>query len=155
MQLGLESADQSVLDAMGKGTRVEQNAIILENLAEAGIGAFVYVLFGTPSEDHDAALRTRDFIALHARRIGFINVAVFNMPRKSEEATLYPTRDFYEGDLSLYHEFEHPKGWNRAEIRSFLSSEFESSEAIKTILHRNPPIFTSNHAPFFLDYLGN
>jgi hypothetical protein len=29
----------------------------------AEIGVFLYILFGTPAEDRDAARRTRDFVA--------------------------------------------------------------------------------------------
>jgi hypothetical protein len=150
LQLGLESADQRVLDELGKGTRVEEIDLILANLRSAGIGVYLYVLFGTPAEDRDAALRTRDFVAARADRIDFMNVAVFNLPVASAEARRLATRPFYAGDLSLYREFEHPSGWHRGAVRDFLSRDFESDPSIKSILLRNPPVFTSSHAPFFL-----
>jgi Fe-S oxidoreductase len=150
LQLGLESGDQAVLDAMGKGTKVGEIERILANLDAVGIGTFIYVLFGTPSEDRDAALRTRDFVARHASSIDFINVAVFNLPASGAEAKRLATQSFYEGELSLYREFRHPAGWDRGPVRRFLAEDFESDPAIKTILARNPPVFTSNHAPFFL-----
>jgi hypothetical protein len=150
LQLGLESADQQVLDALGKGTRLDQIDCALGNLAEARIGVFLYVLFGTPAEHRDAALRTRDFVASHADRIDFINVALFNLPTASAEAPRLATRTFYEGDLSLYREFTHPSGWNRDAVRAFVAEEFDPEPAIKAILARTPPVFTSNHAPFFL-----
>lgn len=150
LQLGLESADQRVLDELGKGTRVEEIDTILSNLRSAGIGVYLYVLFGTPAEDRDAALRTRDFVAARADRIDFMNVAVFNLPVASAEARRLATRPFYEGDLSLYREFEHPSGWHRGAVRDFLSRGFESDPSIRSILLRNPPVFTSSHAPFFL-----
>ncbi len=150
LQLGLESADQRVLDALGKGTRLDQIDRALRNLADARIGVFLYVLFGTPAEDRDAALRTRDFVASHADRIDFINVALFNLPMASAEAPRLATRAFYDGDLSLYREFTHPSGWNRDAVRAFVADEFDADPAIKAILARNPPVFTSNHAPFFL-----
>ena len=105
LQLGLESGDQGLLDRIGKGTRVEEIAIILDNLAAAGIGTYVYVLFGTPEEDRDAAMRTRDFIAQHSDAINFLNVAVFNLPASSLEAKELEIKEFYDGDLSLYSEF--------------------------------------------------
>jgi hypothetical protein len=149
LQLGLESADQRVLDALGKGTRLDQIDRALRNLAEAGIDVFLYVLFGTPAETRDAALRTRDFVASHAERIEFLNVALFNLPAASAEAPRLATRVFYEGDLSLYREFTHPTGWNRDVVRAFVADEFDADPAIRAILARNPPVFTSNHAPFF------
>jgi hypothetical protein len=150
LQLGLESADQQVLDALGKGTHLAQIEAALGALAEAGIGVFLYVLFGTPAEGHAAALRTRDFVARRADRIAFMNVALFNLPVASAEAPRLATRAFYEGDLALYREFAHPRGWNRDAVRHFLAEEFDADPAIKPILARTPPVFTSNHAPFFL-----
>ena len=150
LQLGLESGDQQVLDALGKGTRLDQIEGVLRALAETGIGVFLYVLFGTPAEHRDAARRTRDFVALHADRIAFLNVALFNLPVASAEVPRLATRAFYDGDLSLYREFTHPGGWNRDAVRAFVADEFDAEPAIKAILARNPPIFTSNHAPFFL-----
>ena len=47
------------------------------------------------------------------------NAAVFNLPVNSEEAELLDTDQFYEGDLSLYTDFKHPKSWGRKEIRQF------------------------------------
>jgi hypothetical protein len=150
LQLGLESGDQKVLEAMGKGTELSMIGRILENLAGVGIATYIYVLFGTPAEDRDSALRTRDFVARHAELIGFLNIAVFNLPAASAESGLLETRPFYEGELSLYREFSHPAGWNRDEVRRFLSRDFEAEPRIRPIVLRNPPVFTSNPAPFFL-----
>lgn len=150
LQLGLESADQAVLDALGKGTRLELIDRALRHLADSGIGVYLYLLFGTPAEDRDAARRTRDFVGSHADRIDFLNVALFNLPVASEEAQRLKTRPFYDGELSLYREFTHPRGWNRDAVRGFLAEEFETEPAIKAILARTPPVFTSSHAPFFL-----
>ncbi|MBN1241485.1 MAG: radical SAM protein [Spirochaetales bacterium] len=148
LQLGLESGDQRVLDAMRKGTELRVIDATLRSLADAGIKSYVYLLFGTPSEDRDAALRTRDFVAGRAGLIDFVNVAIFNMPVGSPEAALHGDGAFYEGDLSLYTAFEHPAGWNRGAVRRFLASEFGSEPGIAAILERNPPVFTSSHAPF-------
>jgi hypothetical protein len=150
LQLGLESGDQGVLDALDKGIRLETVERALSCLEATGVGVYLYILFGTPAEDRDSALRTRDFLARNARGIGFINVAIFNMPVTSPEADALSTRPFYEGDLGLYCEFSHPRGWNRGEIREFIASELEGEPSIRAILRRNPPVFTSNHAPFFV-----
>jgi len=150
LQLGLESGDQKVLDAMGKGTKLEEIEAIFGNLKAVGIGTYIYVLFGTPAEGRDAALRTRDFVAANAEAIDFLNVAVFNLPASGEEAKGLATKSFYEGELSLYRAFKHPAGWDRPLVRKFLSDDFEAEPRIKTVVARTPPVFTSNHAPFFL-----
>jgi hypothetical protein len=151
LQLGLESGDQALLDKLGKGTKVDEIGIILENLAEAGIGTYVYVLFGTPEEDRSSALRTRDFVAARADRIDFLNIAIFNLPAMSAEAKRLETRSFFEGDLTLYKDFRHPLGWDRSVVRRFLAEDFEAVSEIRSIVNRTPPVFSSNHAPFFLD----
>lgn len=150
LSLGLESADRDVLTAMNKGIKIDEVPLILENLKSCGIGTYVYVLFGTPAESRDSALRTRDFVASYAQNIDFLNAAVFNLPVKSPETAFLDTGAFYEGDLSLYTRFNHPKGWNRTNVRAFLKKEFSAEPEIRKILNRVPPVFDSSHAPFFV-----
>ncbi|MCX5874940.1 MAG: radical SAM protein [Deltaproteobacteria bacterium] len=149
LKLGLESGDQSVLDAMNKGQDLALMEKVLHALAEAGIATYIYLLFGTPSESLAEARRTMDFVVRHHSAITFLNLAVFNMPVGSPEAPMVARSAFYGGDLSLYTDFEHPKGWSRKEIRRFLDQEFKRHPDIARILHRDPPLFTSNHAAFF------
>ncbi|MDP3695024.1 MAG: radical SAM protein [Desulfocapsaceae bacterium] len=149
LKLGIESGDQSVLDAMDKGIDLQMVAQTLNALEQVGIATYVYLLFGTPSEGLSQARKTLDFVVTHQSAITFLNLAVFNMPVCSPEAHALHTQDFYEGDLSLYSDFVHPQGWGRKEIRTFLDKEFKRHPAIIPILRRDPPIFTSNHAPFF------
>jgi len=149
LKLGVESGSQEVLDKLGKGILLEDVDRILKALKSAGIGTYVYLLFGTPPEDLEKARRTLSFTAQHAAQIDFLNVAIFNMPVGSREAEAYGTTPFYEGDLSLYTEFQHPLGWERNLVRSFLDKEFNRHPAIAPILRRQPVLFTSNHAPFF------
>lgn len=151
LQLGLESGDQSVLDGMGKGITLPQVSAVLHNLKNAGIAAYIYLLFGTPWETEEKARRTIEFIGEHTECIQWINAAIFNLPVFSAEAQRQSTRQFYAGDLTLYHNFEHPYGWNRQVVRQFLQNEFRAHPAIRRILLANPPSFTSNHAPFFTE----
>lgn len=149
LKLGLESGDQTVLDAMNKGQDLTLIKKALNNLAAAGIATYIYLLFGTPSESLVEARRTLDFVVRHHEAITFLNLAVFNMPLGSPEASTVARSEFYGGDLSLYTDFEHPKGWSRKEIRRFLGQEFKRNPAVSRILHRDPVLFTSNHAAFF------
>ncbi len=149
LKLGLESGDQQVLEQMNKGIKLEMAAMVLRALHGAGIRVYVYLLFGTPGENEEAALRTLEFTARHAAEIGFLNLAVFNMPLAGPEAAKLKTCEFYQGDLSLYTDFSHPLGWERKKIRRFLSRKLKRHPAIAPIIQRDPPFFTSNHAPFF------
>ena len=149
LKLGLESGNQQVLDTMHKGITLEMVSQTLRSLEQAGIATYVYLLFGTPSESLLEARDTLAFTAQHHSAITFLNLAIFNMPIFGLDAQTVKVDDFYEGDLSLYCNFSHPKGWNRKSIRSFLDKEFKRHPDIAPIVHRDPPFFSSNHAPFF------
>jgi hypothetical protein len=150
LKLGIESGDQDVLDALCKGTRVEMASLALRTLGSVGIGVYAYLLFGTPAESEAAARRTLRFTLAHSDTIDFLNLAIFNLPAYSPEARDLNTQPFYPGDLSLYADFDHPKGWQRHQVRRFLDSVFKKPEPIRKILAKDPPHFTSNHAPFFI-----
>ena len=148
LKLGVESGDQEVLDALAKGIDLSMVSRAIDTIHRAGIATYVYLLFGTPSENEKSARMTLDFTLHHASSIDFLNLAVFNLPAYSKEARGLDTVDFYDGDLSLYREFIHPRGWSRDRVRRFLSGTFKKPAAIRRILNSDPPFFTSNHAPF-------
>lgn len=150
LKLGLESGDQAVLNVLNKGIELKTFAAALKNLKAAGIKTYVYLLFGTPPETPEAAGRTLSFTKAHAAEIGFLNLAIFNLPAHGPETEGLASGTFYAGDLPLYRPFIHPLGWNRAEVRRYLEKEFKKESVIAAILRRDPPFFTSNHAPFFV-----
>jgi len=148
LKLGLESGSQQVLDQMNKGISLNRAAQILLNLKKAGIATYIYLLFGTPAETEKEARMTMDFVSTHHRSITFLNLAIFNMPVCAPEA--YDLRNrFSDDDLSLYCDFKHPRGWDRKSVRTFLQHCFRKLPQINIIIQRDPPSFTSNHAPFF------
>ncbi len=159
LKLGLESGDQDVLDQMNKGTRLFMVSKILKNLHQAGILTFVYLLFGTSFEDQDAAFKTLEFVKEHKQHIDYLNLAVFNLPKFSEDAIELDTQEFYQGDLSLYLNFEHPKGWDRRKVKQFLDKTFKKQILSNQVpsgqslseggIRKNPAFFSSNHAMFF------
>jgi radical SAM superfamily enzyme YgiQ (UPF0313 family) len=149
LKLGIESGDQSVLDALDKGISVKMASVVLKNLKKAGIATYIYLLFGTPVETEASARRTLEFTAHHSNCIDYLNLAIFNMPICGKASTDLSTRTFSEGDLSLYADFVHPQGWDRKKVRLFLDREFKRHPAISAILKQEVPVFTSNHAPFF------
>ncbi|MEI6208087.1 MAG: radical SAM protein [Desulfuromonadales bacterium] len=149
LKLGLESGDQGVLDRMCKGIDIGVASRVLNNLKQAGIEVYCYLLFGTPGETVVEARRTLEFVVRHHQSIRFLNLALFNMPLYGDEAAEYGNQPFYEGDLSLYTTFRHPGGWERKQVRHFLESEFKRHPAIAAIVRNDPPHFSSNHAPFF------
>jgi hypothetical protein len=149
LKLGIESGSQSVLDNLQKGIDIQTVTTVLETLHRVGIAAYVYLLFGTPQEKETDALQTLDFVIRNQARIGFLNVALFNLPAHCREADALQTGSFYEGDLSLYRSFRHPAGWDRHRVRLFLNRVFRRHPAVAGILKNDPPLFTSNHAALF------
>ena len=148
LKVGLESGAQTVLDAEQKGIDLALATQALRNLKKAGIAAYVYLLFGTPSETIIEARTTLDFTVRHSNAIGFLNLAIFNLPICAPREKQLETKMLYEGDLSLYTGFRHPKGWDRGSVRQFLDKEFKRHPAVRKILLQDPPLFTSNHASF-------
>lgn len=149
LKLGLESGSARVLEELNKGVELDRAARILVNLQRSGIGTYVYLLFGTPAEDEADAQLTLDFVRRHGRAISFLNLAIFNMPVCSPEAALIQNR-FSDGDLSLYCDFTHPRGWDRKAVRTFLHKRFRKDPVVRRIERRSPGVFGSNHAPFLL-----
>ena len=150
LKLGLESGDQNVLDKLNKGIDLTVASAALKALKKTGIATYCYFLFGTPPESEESAIKTMDFVAGHDDDIDFLNLAIFNLPVRSVEAHTLVTHDFYEGDLSLYRNFQHPLGWQRPTVRNFLEKTFKKHPTISPIVKRMPEFFTSNHAPFFV-----
>jgi len=156
LQLGLESGSQAVLDRLGKGTRLEEVARILGNLKQAGIATYVYVMLGTPGETEADAEQTLRFLEAHADAIGFLNLAIMNLPRESAlladpAGAGIAASQLLDADapLGLYRSFAPAAGWGRREARRFLERRLLASPSIRAILRRTPPLFTSNHAFFF------
>ncbi len=149
LKLGIESGSQDVLDSLEKGIRLETASRVLSTLHRFGIIPYAYFLFGTPGETEASAQETLDFIARHGESIGFLNLALFNLPVHGPETEALRTRDFYAGDLALYQEFEHPSGWHRNRVRNFIDRKVKRHPAVSAILRREPPSFGSNHAPLF------
>jgi hypothetical protein len=150
LKLGIESGDQNVLDQLNKGIDLSTASAALKTLKKSGIATYCYFLFGTPPESEESAVKTMSFVCQHHESIDFLNAAIFNLPALSIEAKELVTHDFYEGDLSLYNDFRHPHGWQRASVRHFLERQFKKNPLIAPLIRRTPPFFTSNHAPFFV-----
>jgi hypothetical protein len=156
LQLGLESGSQQVLDRLQKGTRLEEVGRMLDNLRQAGIATYVYIMLGTPGETRQDAELTRQFLERHAGAIDYLNLAIMNLPRESRlldepSATGIGASAPLSADapLGLYRSFVPASGWGRSEARRFLQQRLLGSAVIREIVNRTPPFFTSNHAFLF------
>ncbi|WP_419175434.1 B12-binding domain-containing radical SAM protein [Desulfosediminicola sp.] len=153
LKLGLESGSQDVLNEMEKGIDLQLVRKVLPALHQAGIMTYVYLLFGTPGESLAEARQTMAFTSEFHKEITFLNLAIFNLPLGSPQLKDLDIQNFYEGDLSIYSDFKHPRGWARKEIRRFLDNEFRRDPKLLRILQNDPTLFTSNHAALFHNQL--
>ncbi|MBO0910452.1 MAG: B12-binding domain-containing radical SAM protein [Acidobacteria bacterium] len=62
--MGVESGSQKILDAMDKGTRVEEIVKARESLGDEGIKACYFIQFGYPGEDWEAIQQTIELVRL-------------------------------------------------------------------------------------------
>ncbi len=60
--MGVESGSQRILDAMDKGTKIEQVPVVRRRLREAGIRACYFIQLGYPGETLDDILATVELI---------------------------------------------------------------------------------------------
>lgn len=83
--IGAESGSQRILDAMRKGTTVQQNLDAVRLIQKAGIPASVSTMMGYPGETEEEVGKTVDFIWDAKPDIAYLNIA-----------TPFPGTAFYE-----------------------------------------------------------
>lgn len=80
---GLESANQRILDLMGKGTQVEEVEQVLRDAHAAGIHNHVYVICGFPTETPQEFADTLRFLERNEACISAIHRSVFSLEQGS------------------------------------------------------------------------
>ncbi|PUE29964.1 hypothetical protein B9Z39_00020 [Limnohabitans sp. JirII-29] len=80
---GLESANQRILDLMGKGTQVEEVEQVLRDARAAGIHNHVYVICGFPTETPQEFADTLQFLDRNQAFISAIHRSVFSLEQGS------------------------------------------------------------------------
>lgn len=113
---GLESASEQIMQAMVKGTELEQMSRILHESHEAGIWNHTFFFFGFPGETMDDAQQTVNFLYQHKELINSAALGTFLMERDSP-AHRFPssynvTRIIEEPDkdLAIYFDYEVESG---------------------------------------------
>lgn len=91
ISFGYESASQRILDLIDKGVNISQVPLILEQLAEAGIGVQMMGFTGFPSETADEAGETYEFLVRHQDHWSLAGVGEFGLTPGSIVAK-QPTR---------------------------------------------------------------
>lgn len=81
---GVESGNQRVLDAMGKGTHLEDMERLLADARDAGIWNLLFLLFGFPSETREEWEDTLRFLERHRDSIDALSKSSFVLLAGSE-----------------------------------------------------------------------
>ncbi len=87
--IGVESGSQKVLDAVHKGTTVEQNNAFVRNAHTIGIRVKAFLIVGLPGETHDTVAETKRWLA--SMKPDDFDITIFT-PYPHTEITDYPER---------------------------------------------------------------
>jgi anaerobic magnesium-protoporphyrin IX monomethyl ester cyclase len=152
LYFGLESADQSTLDSMQKGIRVENAPTVLRNCRDAGIRFHVFSMIGFPGESRASARRTIAFFAdnselfddpgnsfdIHELEV-LTDTPYFSEPEtygiRIDMAT--QDRDFLFG---VGKNWENTRGLSRAEITELLGEASDTIGPRFARYHAWPPV---------------
>jgi radical SAM superfamily enzyme YgiQ (UPF0313 family) len=127
--MGVESGSQKVLDAMDKGTRVDEIVKARESLRDEGIRACYFIQFGYPGEDWEAIQQTVQLVRL--TRPDDVGVSVsYPLPgtkffeRVREQ--LGSKRNWADsGDISMMFQGAYTDGFYRA-LHDYLHAQVDS-----------------------------
>ena len=78
---GVESGCQKTLDAIKKGTKVEDVEVVLKNSHEVGIKNVIYTMFGFPGETEPDFLETIEFLKRNNQNIDLVSVSTFGLQK--------------------------------------------------------------------------
>lgn len=107
---GLESINQRVLDVIQKGINRKTVIRVLNDAKDAGIKAYIHIMFGLPTETISEALDTLNFLSKYKK---IYAAAILNVYHLTPGTEIYdnPEKFFIKYDKSLpfkfFHKFEH------------------------------------------------
>ncbi len=120
MLFGLESASQRVMDAMVKGTHLENIGRILRESHEVGIWNHTFFFFGFPGETIEDAQATTNFVFENGELINSASMGTFLLERYAPAYT-YPRAfgikrviENPDADLGFYFDYEVESGMDAA-----------------------------------------
>lgn len=81
---GFESASQRILDAIKKGTKVEDISLVFKAAHQVGIKNIAYTIFGFPTETKEEFLQTIEFLKAQTENISLVTVSMFGLQKGSQ-----------------------------------------------------------------------
>lgn len=145
LYFGLESANERVLGCMDKGIKKDNALKICKYCVDAGIWTHLFLIFGFPTETHDEARETMNFILQNNRIIRSMSFGSFQLTRHSK---VYETPSSFDinkivqndsMDLSLWYDYEASGGMSKRETEDTIQ-EFYNELSLK---YRDLPIWSN------------
>ncbi len=121
LYFGLESASERILKCMDKGIKKENALKICRYTTEAGIWTHLFLIFGFPTETHEEAKETMDFVLQNHKFINSMSFGSFQLTKHSkvyEAPSAFNVKQIVQEDntdLSLWFEHEAASGMSRQE----------------------------------------
>jgi anaerobic magnesium-protoporphyrin IX monomethyl ester cyclase len=147
---GLETASESIINAMVKGTELEHMSRILVESSEVGIWNHTFLFFGFPGETIEDAQKTVNFLFRHKYNVNSAALGTFLMERYSP-AHRFPEKynvkhiiEEPDKDLAIYFEYEVASGMDND------MAELVASRFMDTMPDKSFPQFYANDVYRFL-----
>ncbi|MFT7484718.1 MAG: anaerobic magnesium-protoporphyrin IX monomethyl ester cyclase [Candidatus Paceibacteria bacterium] len=145
---GFESVTPRILTMMEKGQTTEDVTFVSRACHEAGISVTWYAMVGFPSETHEEAEATMEFIEQHAGMIQEVSLQNFHVDEVSE---VFRTPDRYgvtihddpNADLQLYHDYSVSSGMSQEDAA-------EIHAEARQLLREALPIFSGENVLYFM-----
>jgi radical SAM superfamily enzyme YgiQ (UPF0313 family) len=134
---GLETASETIIQAMVKGTELEHMSRILHESAAAGIWNHTFFFFGFPGETIEDAQQTVNFLYAHKEYIHSAALGTFLMERYSPAhrfPALYNVKRIIEDpdkDLAIYFDYEVESGMDD-KMAELVEGHFLNSLPVKS-----------------------
>ncbi|PWB49618.1 MAG: hypothetical protein C3F06_13685 [Candidatus Methanoperedenaceae archaeon] len=119
LYFGLESANERVLKCMDKGIKKENVLKICKYCSDRGIWAHLFLIFGFPTETHEEARETMEFILQNNDIIRSMSFGSFQLTKHSkvyENPSMFNvSKIYYDGeiDLSLWYDCDVTEGLSK------------------------------------------
>jgi anaerobic magnesium-protoporphyrin IX monomethyl ester cyclase len=155
LYLGLESASNSILLDMDKGTEIETINKICTELSQASIWTHLFTMFGFPTESDTEAAETVSFIennldVVHSAGASYFGLSkyseIFNNPNRYNIQILPPPAG---QDMTLYYPFERENRW-MTEKTLEIYNEFKQKNIIDMPLARISHLLERGHLLLYL-----
>jgi radical SAM superfamily enzyme YgiQ (UPF0313 family) len=155
--LGLESANQRILDLMNKGTNLLEIEEMLRSCSEAGIGINIQSFIGFPSERKEEAMNTINFLLSHRDIVSSAALGIFKLLKHSkvynnpEKYGIYNVNIQAPGILATEFEYKVRTGLTKKQAKALnnsLRSQLRQAYPMARILYSA----LGAHGLLYLDY---